>query len=134
MLDHGLLLRQYLAWDFPPKVPIAQIASILFGFGKESIQAMAALFPQSIAFPVVCAVRIEIRIFCIEIGLRLGLQIFFCDHIEIVGERIDGKIQKIIQMCIRDSDDAVVRLELPKGQAMELGREKISLIRPHIEF
>ena len=47
-------------------------------------------------------------------------------------EKLEGK--KEWTAVLIGYDDAVVRIEVPKGQAMELGREKISLIRPHIEF
>ena len=47
-------------------------------------------------------------------------------------EKLNGK--KEITAVLIGYDENTVRLQMPKGQELELGREKIALIRPHIEF
>ena len=47
-------------------------------------------------------------------------------------EKLDGK--KELTAVLISYDDAFVRLQPPKGQELELAREKIALIRPHIDF
>ena len=47
-------------------------------------------------------------------------------------EKLDGK--KELTAVLAGYDESFVRLAMPKGQQLELGREKIALIRPHIEF
>lgn len=47
-------------------------------------------------------------------------------------EKINGK--KEITAVLIGYDESAVRLQTEKGQELELGREKIALIRPHIEF
>jgi len=47
-------------------------------------------------------------------------------------EKLNGK--KEITAVLVGYDESAVRLQTEKGQELELGREKIALIRPHIEF
>lgn len=47
-------------------------------------------------------------------------------------EKINGK--KEITAVLAGYDENTIRLQTEKGQELELGREKIALIRPHIEF
>ncbi len=47
-------------------------------------------------------------------------------------EKLNGK--KEITAVLVGYDESAVRLQMEKGQELELGREKIALIRPHIEF
>ena len=47
-------------------------------------------------------------------------------------EKLNGK--KEITAVLIGYDENTIRLQTEKGQALELGREKIALIRPHIEF
>ena len=47
-------------------------------------------------------------------------------------EKLNGK--KEITAVLVGYDENAVRLQTEKGQELELGREKIALIRPHIEF
>ncbi|MEY8382424.1 ribosome maturation factor RimP [Christensenellaceae bacterium 44-20] len=47
-------------------------------------------------------------------------------------EKLNGK--KEITAVLIGYDESAVRLQTEKGQELELGREKIALIRPHIEF
>ena len=47
-------------------------------------------------------------------------------------EKLNGK--KELTAVLIGYDENTVRLQMPKGQELELGREKIALIRPHIEF
>ena len=47
-------------------------------------------------------------------------------------EKINGK--KEITAVLIGYDENTIRLQTEKGQELELGREKIALIRPHIEF
>ena len=47
-------------------------------------------------------------------------------------EKLNGK--KEITAVLIGYDENTVRLQMPKGQELELAREKIALIRPHIEF
>ena len=47
-------------------------------------------------------------------------------------EKLNGK--KEITAVLIGYDENTVRLQMPKGQELELGREKVALIRPHIEF
>ena len=47
-------------------------------------------------------------------------------------EKLNGK--KEITAVWIGYDENTVRLQMPKGQELELAREKIALIRPHIEF
>ncbi len=47
-------------------------------------------------------------------------------------EKLNGK--KELTAVLIGYDENTVRLQMPKGQELELAREKIALIRPHIEF
>ena len=47
-------------------------------------------------------------------------------------EKLNGK--KEITAVLVGYDENTIRLQTEKGQELELGREKIALIRPHIEF
>ena len=47
-------------------------------------------------------------------------------------EKLNGK--KELTAVLIGYDENTVRLQMPKGQELELGREKIALIRPHIVF
>lgn len=47
-------------------------------------------------------------------------------------EKLNGK--KEITAVLIGYDENTIRLQTEKGQEMELNREKIALIRPHIEF
>ena len=62
------------------------------------------------------------------------------DYERALGSKVDVKLYEKLQgkkeftAVLTGYDDALIRLELPNDQQLEVSREKIALIRPHIDF